>query len=177
MTLPASITEQVRRRADHAYEYCGVTEVDSAGELSVDHFRPRNHGGADDLANLLYCCFRCNFYKADYWPEEPGDPMLWNPRQEPMTAHLLLLADGTLHPITPTGVFTLGRLRLNRPQLVTNRLRRREESDEQRLSAFLREQLALTSELYRQQAELLEDHRALLAEQRFLLRLLLDSFE
>jgi 5-methylcytosine-specific restriction endonuclease McrA len=79
MTLPAELVNRVRQRAQFACEYCGVTEVDSAGQLTVDHYRPRSRGGTDTLENLLYCCYRCNLYKADYWPEAPDDPVLWVP--------------------------------------------------------------------------------------------------
>lgn len=107
MTLPVELSELVRRRANFACEYCGVSEIDAGGLLTVDHFRPRSHGGTDDPDNLIYCCHRCNLFKADHWPALPGDPMLWNPRQEPIAAHLVLLADGTLHPITAAGTVTL----------------------------------------------------------------------
>jgi hypothetical protein len=131
MTISAELGERVRLRATFAFEYCGVSETDSGGKLTVDHFHPRSRGGNDDLVNLLYCCYRCNLHKADYWPTKPGDPVLWNPRREPMGAHLRLLPDGALYPLTPTGEFTLKRLRLNRPQLVGYRLRRIKETDKQ----------------------------------------------
>jgi 5-methylcytosine-specific restriction endonuclease McrA len=60
MTLSETLWEQVRRRANECCEYCGVTETDSAGRLTVDHFQPRAQGGPDELDNLLYCCWRCN---------------------------------------------------------------------------------------------------------------------
>lgn len=41
MTLPARLREQVRRRANFACEFCGVTETDTGGQLTVDHFRPQ----------------------------------------------------------------------------------------------------------------------------------------
>ncbi len=81
MTISEGLRDQVRDRAKFACEYCGVTEADTGGPLTVDHFRPRTSGGTDELDNLLYCCFRCNLYKADYWPAQPTDPPLWNPRQ------------------------------------------------------------------------------------------------
>src|SRR5579864_4863489 len=59
MALPADVVAQVRRRANFACEYCGASEADTAGELTVDHYRPRTRGGTDDLGNLLYCCYRC----------------------------------------------------------------------------------------------------------------------
>lgn len=60
MTIPAAVRLLVRQRASFACEYCGVTETAAGGELTVDHFRPVTHGGTDELANLIYCCQRCN---------------------------------------------------------------------------------------------------------------------
>jgi len=74
MTITAEIREQVRQRANFACEFCGVTETDVGGELTVDHFQPTAKGGGDDLDNLLYCCARCNQYKLDYWPTRPDGP-------------------------------------------------------------------------------------------------------
>ncbi len=67
------------------------------------------------------------------------------------------LADGALHPITPTGTFTPRRLRLNRPPLPTNRLRRQSHAEELRLLARYREVVAVLEQLQRQQAALLEE--------------------
>src|SRR5262245_34847151 len=60
MALPATIVAEVRQRAKSACEYCGVSEADSGGQLTIDHYQPTAHGGSDDLSNLLYCCYRCN---------------------------------------------------------------------------------------------------------------------
>jgi len=38
MTITADIREQVRQRANFACEFCGVTETDTGGHLTVDHF-------------------------------------------------------------------------------------------------------------------------------------------
>lgn len=64
MTISAAIREEVRRRAQQACEFCGVTETDTGGLLTVDHFQPTAKGGTDALGNLFYCCVRCNQYKA-----------------------------------------------------------------------------------------------------------------
>ncbi len=143
----------------------------------MDHFQPQVRGGADDPTNLLYCCHRCNLYKADYWPTQPTDPNLWNPREETVETHLLPLTNGTLYPITPTGTFTLRRLRLNRPALTAHRLFRQSRAEERRLLERYREVVNLLEQLNRQQAALLEEHRALLEEQRTVLRLLLQTGE
>jgi hypothetical protein len=170
MSVSAEVREQVRHRANFACEYCGVTETDVGGELTLDHFHPQAHGGSDDLSNLLYCCHRCNEYKAAYWPAQPTDPALWNPRQQPRNAHVLLLADGTLYPTSPIGDFTLRRLRLNRRQLVAYRLQKQSQAEELRLLTRYRDLLDLLERLSQQQAALLEEHRQLLREQRELLQ-------
>ena len=163
----------VRTRAKFACEFCGVTETDTGGELTVDHFQPKTKGGTDDLTNLLYCCVRCNQYKADYWPSQPHELMIWNPRQEAMATHLLTLADGKLYPITSVGAFTLQRLRLNRAQLVAYRLRKQQQQEETHLLIQYQEILRMIEQLHEQQVTLLEEHRVLLAQQQEILRLLL----
>lgn len=175
MTVAPPDAEFVRTRAGQACEYCGVTETDCGGLLTVDHHRPQAHGGADVVDNLVYCCWRCNLHKAAYWPSEATAPALWNPRDEPRDRHLLLLADGRLHAHTPTGKFTLARLRLNRAALVAHRARRLAQAAEQGLLERCRDILALLEQMQQRHETLLEDHRALLQEQRDLIRLLTSS--
>lgn len=82
MTITAEVREQVRRRAHQACEFCGVSETDVGGQLTVDHFQPRSQGGTDSLDNLLYCCGPCNQYKLDYWPTGPTcGTRVTNPRR------------------------------------------------------------------------------------------------
>jgi hypothetical protein len=175
MTLTTDIREHVRERAGFACEFCGVTETDTGGQLTIDHFQPKAKGGDDSLDNLLYCCPRCNQYKLDYWPTRPEEPALWNPRHKPAAQHFLELDDGTLHPLTPIGAFTLRRLRLNRPPLVAYRLRRRQQAEETRLLTRYRDLIQLLEHLNAQLSVLMEEQRELLEEQRALLRLLLRS--
>ncbi len=170
MTVSPEVVEQVRRRADYACEYCGVTETDAGGALTVDHFRPQNHGGSDDLENLVYCCFRCNVYKAAYWPPGPDEPMLWNPRRERQDAHLLLLMDGKLHAVSATGACTLARLHLNRPHLVAYRLRKHELSEAAKILRENRQESTLVTEMVRRHEVLMREHWNLLKEMRKLLR-------
>jgi hypothetical protein len=174
MSIPADLRRIVRERANFACEYCGVSEIDAGGELTIDHVRPRSHGGAHLLDNLVYCCQRCNSYKADYFTAQPDVPQLWNPRVEPFAANFLVLDDGTLHPLSSTGAFTLRRLRLNRAQLVAYRQRRREWSERAVLLEQYADLLSLLERLSQQQAVLLSEQRALLVEQRALIDLLLD---
>jgi hypothetical protein len=122
--------------------------------------------------NLVYCCWRCNLYKAAYWPSGLSDPVLWNPRDDARGDHLLLLADGRLHARTPTGEFTLARLRLNRDALVAHRVRRLSQRAEQSLLERYRDILMLLEQMQQRHAVLLEDHHVLLQQQRDLIQLL-----
>jgi hypothetical protein len=175
MSIPTDVRWVVRQRAHFACEFCGVTETDTGGELTIDHFQPHTKGGTDAPENLLYCCHRCNQYKADYWPTQSEDPPLWHPRHEPIERHLLLLANGTLYPITETGAFTLKRLRLNRPPLVAYRVRKQGEIAEYRLLTRYRDLVVIREQLYQQQVALLEEQQVLLEEQRRLVQLLLQQ--
>lgn len=173
MTLPVEVRLLVRERAQYACEYCTVTETDSGGELTIDHYHPPSKGGSfDDLSNLLYCCQRCNNYKSDYWPRRPANIPLWNPRNEHREQHMVVLENGTVYPTTPIGTFTIQRLRLNRPPLVAYRLRRIQTTTETRLLAELRELLLLQERLQNQHARLIQEQRDLLEQQRELLTIL-----
>ena len=174
MKVAASVREQVRQRANLACEFCGVTETDTGGRLTIDHFQPKTKGGDDHLGNLLYCCIRCNQYKQDYWVAGSDDPQLWNPRLEPASQHFIKLDDGRLHPLTAAGEFTLKRLRLNRPPLVAYRLNKQQWAEEIHLLGRYRDLTRLLEQLHTQIADLVDEQRELLSEQQKLLRLLLD---
>jgi hypothetical protein len=173
MSISAEVRDQVRQRAQLACEYCGVAESDTGGLLTVDHFQPQARGGTDEIDNLLYCCHACNQFKADYWPRRETDLVLWNPRIEQRDRHLVLLDDGTLHPLTAIGSFTLKRLRLNRAPLVVFRTRQIRQMEEARLLKRYRDVIALLEQLHQQHAALLDEHRALLDKQWTLLRVLI----
>lgn len=170
MNVAAAAREQVRRRANYVCEFCGVSEADTGGELTIDHFQPKSKGGSDDISNLLYCCPRCNQYKQGYWPESSPEVALWNPRQEPRTAHFVELDTGHLLALTPIGEFTLKRLRLNRTPLIQYRLHARQRADERRLLRRYQELVQSLEQLNSQLGELVEEQQALLEEQNELLK-------
>lgn len=109
MSLSPEFREQVRQRARCACEFCGVSETDVGGLLTIDHFQPQSKGGSDDLENLIYSCASCNQYKQDYWPTSESEPRLWNPREESASAHFVELDDGRVVAISPSGEFTIRR--------------------------------------------------------------------
>ena len=161
MRIADDVRPLVRQRAGHACE------------LTVDHFQPQSQGGVDTLDNLIYACYRCNQYKLDYWPAKLEDPRLWNPRNEPASAHFVETGDGTLRPLTATGAFTLARLRLNRSSLVAHRQRKLAQVEEIRLLTKYRELVELHQQLNHQLSVLMDEQSQLLAEQRELLKQLL----
>ena len=116
----------VAARFDHRCGYCGVRDTDTGAALTIDHFQPISHGGSDELENLVYCCHACNEIKGSFWSSEPSVRRLLHPRRDDIPFHLHEKADGTLSGLTATGVFHLGRLRLNRAELVVYRQRQRQ---------------------------------------------------
>lgn len=117
----------VRERFEYSCGYCGVSEIDSGGELTIDHFVPVSAGGSDNEENLVYACFRCNVYKTDFSPTEAhiaAEQRVLHPLRDPLDSHYSLDTDtGELAALTPTGTFHISLLQLNRPQLKSLRLR------------------------------------------------------
>ncbi len=118
--------EAVRDRYQRTCGYCGVTEIMVGGELTLDHYQPRAADGGDDPINLVYACIRCNQYKGDFWPDDTdlaqGRRVL-HPGIDDVSLHYIEdEITGHLRGLTPTGVFHIMLLRLNRSQLVAHRL-------------------------------------------------------
>jgi HNH endonuclease len=174
MSLAASIREQVRQRAQCACEFCGIGEIDTGGMLTIDHFQPRTKAGSDELENLIYACITCNQYKQDYWPQTETAPILWNPRQESASQHFVEQEDGQLTALTPIGIFTIKRLRLNRSQLIVARQRRQQQLQVERLLQRYQELSTLQAQINIQLTDLAMEQQVLLKEQRKWLRMLLN---
>jgi hypothetical protein len=175
MAITQAVRKFVRQRAYFAYEYCGVRESDSGGQLTVDHFHPLIKGGDDQPENLVYCCIHCNQYKRDYWPTAPHHPHLWNPRVETAVAHLLSLDDGTVSPLTAIGAFTIRLLHLNRSALVAYRQKRQQEILQATTLRQLRELTQVYEQLLEQQLRLIAIQRRIIEEQQVVLQQLLRS--
>jgi HNH endonuclease len=174
MSLAASIREQVRQRAQCACEFCGITEIDTGGMLTIDHFQPRTKAGSDELENLIYACITCNQYKQDYWPQTEAAPILWNPRQESASQHFVEQEDGQLTALSQISIFTIKRLRLNRSQLIVARQRRQQQLQVERLLQRYQELTTLQAQINIQLTDLTLEQQVLLKEQRKWLRMLLN---
>lgn len=121
--------DKVRGRFNRCCGYCGVREEDAGGEFTVDHYLPISAGGDDRDDNLVYSCFRCNLYKADFSPSDEdlaGGRVLLHPSRDDPSQHLRLdQTNGQLEALSETGRFHIALLHLNRPALVAHRLRQR----------------------------------------------------
>lgn len=119
--------EEVRRRYSYRCGYCGVSETDAGGDLTVDHFRPFAHVRDESPDNLVYACVRCNQHKGAFSPapdtlDNPN--RLLHPLLDDVSAHITEdKTTGILIGITPRGRFHIQALRLNRRGLVDHRVR------------------------------------------------------
>ena len=118
----------VRERYDFCCGYCGVSEADVGGELTVDHFRPLSASGDHSDENLVYACVRCNQYKGALLPDATDlaqERRLLHPLQDDLLSHIREdESTGRLEGLTATGRFHIAALRLNRPALIIHRQRR-----------------------------------------------------
>lgn len=80
MTIPAVVRREVLRAGQCTY--C----ADGFVPMTVDHIVPISRGGTDSRSNLTAACWRCNFEKLDFtpdewkaWREEKGLP--WPPQR------------------------------------------------------------------------------------------------
>ena len=62
----------VHLRDEFKCQYCGTQEQYS--ELTMDHVKPRSHGGKATWENIVTCCKPCNTKKSD---------SVWKPRRKP----------------------------------------------------------------------------------------------
>ena len=169
MRISPRVFEQVRERAERACEFCGVSEIDTGGLLTVDHFRPRVRSGSNALDNLVYACFRCNNYKHAYWAGETEETEIWNPRIEAASVHFIELEDGGLVALTEVGRRTIKVLRLNRPLLVEYRRVKRRNRERDDLLSRIIEVIRLHRQVESEHRRALMDQADLLAELRDLL--------
>ncbi|WP_184203875.1 HNH endonuclease signature motif containing protein [Armatimonas rosea] len=124
--ISARLRREIRSLYGACCGYCGVCEEDVGSALTLDHFQPVASQGQDTRENLVYCCFACNAFKGDYWPDDPN---------------LRLESDGYLTALTPAGERQIHLLHLNRPPLIRQRFRAQERRLERRTHQELRREL------------------------------------
>jgi 5-methylcytosine-specific restriction endonuclease McrA len=101
----------VRERYAFCCGYCGVSEADVGGELTVDHFCSVSASGDDSDENLVYACVRCNQYKGALRPEVTdvaNERRLLHPLRDDLAAHIREdERTGRGRGLLQRGVFTL----------------------------------------------------------------------
>lgn len=173
MSIDSKIKELVRQRADFKCEFCGVSEVDTAGKLTIDHYLPISKSGTDDFSNLVYCCVKCNNFKYNYSPVLATDIPLFNPRTEEYKNHFISLQSGILQVITSIGRFTINRLKLNRKLLIQYRLKQQKYKQNINIGKELQELITLQAELQKKLTEFYTINQKLNDRQRNFLEQLL----
>jgi hypothetical protein len=173
VSISKSLRQIIRKRANFRCEYCGVSETESGGELTLDHFQPISVNGDSSEENLIYCCFRCNLYKGDYWTTEPSQTPIFNPKKDKFDDHFWLAETGKLFGLTETGEFAVKLLRLNRPSLITKRRQDFQNLEEQQILEQTNKALETLIQLSQQQRELLQKQQEFLREQQRLIEFLI----
>jgi hypothetical protein len=85
----------VRERAGNRCEYCRLSQEQSPlVPLQIDHIRPRQHHGGDDLDNLALACIDCNLHKgpnvAGFDKDTNALIGIFHPRQQQWLEHFEL---------------------------------------------------------------------------------------
>jgi hypothetical protein len=132
--------DELRRRYGYRCGYCGATETDIGGELTVDHFQPRSRAGADTPENWVYCCHTCNGFKGQYWNPDSIYRVL-HPLDDDAAEHISQDVDGRVLGLTITGAFHIEQLHLNRQPLVNHRLQKLISVQDAAVEASLRGQI------------------------------------
>jgi HNH endonuclease len=125
--MPSSkIFQIVALRANFCCEYCKAFASYSPTTFVIEHTLPLSKEGTNDLLNLALACQGCNGYKYNFThaidPATGDFVQLFNPRLEEWKTHFFWNEDFTLIiGQTSTGRATIGRLKLNRQELINIR--------------------------------------------------------
>ena len=115
------LRSQIRQRAGLRCEYCHLPESVAELRFQADHVVAEKHGGATELGNLCWACFRCNSHKGPNLAgldERTGEmARLFNPRADVWTEHFRW-SGPKLAGKTPVGRATIQVLCINRMDTV-----------------------------------------------------------
>ena len=117
---------RVAKLAGGCCEYCKCPARFSTDPFSIDHIVPRSKGGTNELDNLAWACQGCNNRK--YVSIDAIDPVtgetapLFHPRRQSWTDHFAWNEDLIrVIGLTPTGRATVGKLKINRDEIINLR--------------------------------------------------------
>ena len=104
--IPAVLRREVTERAGNRCEYCLLTAEVAFFPHEVDHVIAEKHGGATDVDNLAFACWRCNRHKGSdltsFDPQTRRLSPLFNPRTQVWTEHFAY-ERGRIIGLTPEG--------------------------------------------------------------------------
>ncbi|MBC7805225.1 MAG: HNH endonuclease [Akkermansiaceae bacterium] len=106
-------TEYLRTLYNFSCGYCGVTEADTGGYLTRDHFKPLTKGGRNSIDNMVYSCAHCNQSKGDYFSDDHQERLL-HPLHDNLAEHLHRDEDGFYHPSSTLGAVYVRVMNLSR---------------------------------------------------------------
>lgn len=120
-------------RAGNRCEYCLLSTGVAFFPHEVDHVVAEKHGGgATDIDNLAFACWRCNRHKGSdltsFDPQTSQLSPLFNPRTQVWAEHFAY-EEEKIVGLTPEGRTTVNLLRLNSAERLRERLHGGVEED------------------------------------------------
>jgi hypothetical protein len=115
--MATELRSLVRERAGGRCEYCRFPDNELPwSPYHVDHLVARQHGGGDELENLVWACARCNSRKGTNLsgvdPDSSEVVRIFNPRIQKWNEHFGL-SGHTIEGRTPTGRTSVWLLDMN----------------------------------------------------------------
>lgn len=130
--IPTTLRREVVERAGNRCEYCLLSAEVAFFPHEVDHVIAEKHGGATNIDNLAFACWRCNRHKGSdltsFDPETRQLSLLFNPRTQVWTEHFAYEGERIIG-LTPEGRTTVNLLRLNSEERLSERLPGGAQSD------------------------------------------------
>lgn len=122
--IPTTLRRQVIERARSRCEYCQLPADVAFFPHEVDHVIAEKHGGATNLDNLAFACWRCNRHKGSdltsFDPQTGQLSPLFNPRTQVWIEHFTY-EKKLITGLTPEGRTTVYLLRLNTEERLIER--------------------------------------------------------
>jgi hypothetical protein len=130
--IPTTLRRQVIERARNRCEYCLLPAEVAFFPHEVDHVVAEKHGGATEIENLAFACWRCNRHKGSdltsFDPQTRQLSPLFNPRTQLWSEHFAYERERIIG-LTPEGRTTVTLLRLNSEERLIERLSDGAEAD------------------------------------------------
>lgn len=114
--ISAALRREVIERAGNRCEYCLLPAEVAFYPHEVDHVIAEKHGGATDINNLAFACWRCNRHKGSdltsFDPQTQRLSLLFDPRTQIWSEHFVYEGERIIG-LTPAGRTTIILLQLN----------------------------------------------------------------